>query len=107
MPDHAVLPNATDSALLVLVAFCSFTSHAFIARAFQVENAAKSAAAGYLQVTFEHALAALLKDTANCDTSLEDGSHQKATFVMGDVLNLGSTRCQLEISMSLATFRHQ
>jgi hypothetical protein len=50
MPDHAVLPNGMDAALLVVVAFCSFTSHTFIARAFQVENAAKSAAAGYLQV---------------------------------------------------------
>lgn len=50
IPEHAVLPGLMDSALLVLVALCSLTSHTFIARAFQVENAGKCAAAGYLQV---------------------------------------------------------
>lgn len=50
IPSRAVLASPKDWAYLLTIAFCSTTSHAFIARAFQVESAAKGAAIGYLQV---------------------------------------------------------
>ena len=51
IPEWPVLPSLADSARVVGVGFCSFTSHVLIARSLQIETAAKASAAGYLQVS--------------------------------------------------------
>ena len=53
-PQGPVLPNPMDMAMMICIAACSFSSHALIARAFLMDNAAKVSAAGYLQVCPVH-----------------------------------------------------
>ena len=49
-PEKPQLPQLKNAAYMGILVLTSFTSQAFIARSFQVERAAKSASAGYLQV---------------------------------------------------------
>ena len=53
-PQPPVVPGPMDMAMIIAIAACSFSSHALIARAFLMDNAAKVSAAGYLQVCPVH-----------------------------------------------------
>ena len=50
VPEKPRLLRTSDCLCMLVLVLTSFSSQAFIARAFQVEKAAKSASAGYLQV---------------------------------------------------------
>lgn len=51
VPDKPQMLRPLDFRCMAVLVMTSFSSQAFIARSFQVEKAAKSASAGYLQVS--------------------------------------------------------